>query len=53
MGRRFNAFAPVVATEITEIRVSRRWAAHGVKGPIRQNANVTVQPLNDGARAPP
>ncbi len=53
MSRRFNAFVPVIATEMPEIRIPRNWAAHGVNGPIRQNANVTVQPLNDGARAPP
>jgi hypothetical protein len=29
----------------------RSWAAHGVDGPIRPAANITIDPLNDGARS--
>ena len=37
--------------EITEIDPPRSWAAHGVAGPIRPNANITVEPLNDSTRS--
>jgi hypothetical protein len=29
----------------------RSWAAHGVAGPIRPNANITIEPLNDSTRS--
>jgi hypothetical protein len=35
--------------EITEITPPTRWVVHGVDGPIRPNANVTVEPLDNGA----
>src|SRR6266511_4262283 len=35
--------------EITELSPPRSWAVHGVDGPIRPRANVTVEPLGDGA----
>jgi uncharacterized protein YndB with AHSA1/START domain len=52
VGSRFTTTRRVGGTmtqEITEISAPRSWAAHGVDGPIRPNANITVEPLNDGA----
>ena len=37
--------------EITEINPPTSWAAQGVEGPIRPNANIIVDPLNDGRRS--
>src|SRR2546425_848077 len=37
--------------EITEISYPRTWSARGIDGPIRPNATVTVEPLDDGARS--
>jgi uncharacterized protein YndB with AHSA1/START domain len=37
--------------EITEMSPPRSWAVRGVDGPIRANANVTVEPLNNGAKS--
>jgi uncharacterized protein YndB with AHSA1/START domain len=37
--------------EITENTPPRSWAVHGVGGPIRSNATITVEPLNDGTRS--
>jgi uncharacterized protein YndB with AHSA1/START domain len=37
--------------EVTELRPPRSWAVHGVDGPIRPSANVTVEPLDGGARS--
>ena len=28
-----------------------RWAAHGLDGPLRPHATITVEPLDDGARS--
>lgn len=40
-----------VVTEITEYDPPRRWADHGIDGPIRAVVSVTVDPLDEGARA--
>lgn len=40
-----------VTTVITEYDPPRRWADHGIDGPIRAIVVVTVQPLADGARS--
>jgi uncharacterized protein YndB with AHSA1/START domain len=49
--RRIGGAERTMTQEITEISPPRSWAAHGVDGPIRPNANITVEPLNDGARS--
>lgn len=49
--RRVGGAERTVTQEITEISAPRSWAARGVGGPLRPNANVTVEPLNDGARS--
>ena len=40
-----------VTTEITEYDPPRRWADHGIDGPIRAIVVVTVEPLADGIRS--
>jgi uncharacterized protein YndB with AHSA1/START domain len=49
--RRIGGTERTMTQEITEISPPRSWAVHGVDGPIRPHANVTVEPLNDGARS--
>lgn len=49
--RRIGGVQRTMTQEITEITPPRCWAVHGVDGPIRPNANVTVEPLNEGARS--
>jgi len=29
----------------------RTWAAHGIDGPVRPHATVTVEPINNGTRS--
>ena len=40
-----------VTTEITEYDPPRKWADHGIDGPIRAIVVVTVRPLADGTRS--
>jgi hypothetical protein len=40
-----------MSQEITKISPSSSWAARGVDGPIRPAANITIDPLDDGARS--
>jgi uncharacterized protein YndB with AHSA1/START domain len=40
-----------VITEITEYDPPRRWADHGIGGPIRAIVAVNVEPLADGSRS--
>jgi uncharacterized protein YndB with AHSA1/START domain len=49
--RRIGGTERTMTQEITEIDAPRSWAAHGVDGPIRPNAGITVEPVNDGARS--
>jgi uncharacterized protein YndB with AHSA1/START domain len=49
--RRIGRAERTMTQEITEINPPRSWAAHGVAGPIRPNANITVEPLNDSTRS--
>jgi uncharacterized protein YndB with AHSA1/START domain len=49
--RRIGRTERTMTQEITEINPPRSWAAHGVAGPIRPNANITVEPLNDSTRS--
>jgi uncharacterized protein YndB with AHSA1/START domain len=49
--RRIGGVERTMTQEITEINHPRSWAAHGVAGPIRPNANITVEPLNDSTRS--
>jgi uncharacterized protein YndB with AHSA1/START domain len=49
--RRIGGVERTMTQEITEINPPRSWAVHGVAGPIRPNANVTVEPLNDSTRS--
>jgi len=49
--RRVGGVERTMTQEITEVSLPRSWVVHGVDGPIRPNANVTVEPLDDGARS--
>jgi uncharacterized protein YndB with AHSA1/START domain len=49
--RRVGGSERTMTQEITECRVPSSWAAHGVDGPIRPSATVTVEPLDGGARS--
>jgi uncharacterized protein YndB with AHSA1/START domain len=47
--RRIGGVERTMAQEVTELRPPVRWAVHGVDGPIRPSAKVTVEPLHGGA----
>jgi uncharacterized protein YndB with AHSA1/START domain len=49
--RRVGGAERTMTQEVTEVSAPRSWAVHGVDGPIRPNANITVEPLEDGARS--
>lgn len=49
--RRIGGATREVVTEITEYDPPRRWADHGVDGPIRAVVSVTVDPLDEGSRS--
>jgi uncharacterized protein YndB with AHSA1/START domain len=49
--RRIGRAERTMTQEITEISPPRSWAAHGIAGLIRPNANITVEPLDDGTRS--
>jgi uncharacterized protein YndB with AHSA1/START domain len=46
--RRIGGAERSTTQEITDNTPPRTWAARGVDGPIRPNASVTVEPLDDG-----
>ena len=47
--RRIGGVERALTQEVTELRPPRSWAVHGVDGPIRPSASVTVEPLDGGA----
>jgi uncharacterized protein YndB with AHSA1/START domain len=49
--RRIARAERTMTQEITESDPPTSWAARGVAGPIRPNANIAVEPLNDGTRS--
>jgi uncharacterized protein YndB with AHSA1/START domain len=50
--RRRIGFAERPATsEVTELDPPRRWAVHGIDGPIRARVDVTVDPLDARERS--
>jgi uncharacterized protein YndB with AHSA1/START domain len=49
--RRIAGAERTMTQEIVEIDEPRSWAARGVDGPFRAQANVTVEPVGDGARS--
>ena len=49
--RRIGGTERTVTSEITEIRLPKSWAVHGVNGPIRAIVNVSVEPLNENTRS--
>jgi uncharacterized protein YndB with AHSA1/START domain len=49
--RRIGRAERTMTQEITEINPPRSWAAHGVAGPIRPSASISVEPLNENTRS--
>lgn len=49
--RRIGRSQRTMTQEITEIDPPRRWAAHGVEGPIRPDASISIESLGDGTRS--
>jgi uncharacterized protein YndB with AHSA1/START domain len=49
--RRIGRGERTMTQEVTANMPPRSWAVHGVDGPIRPSANVTVEPLDDGTRS--
>lgn len=49
--RRIGPNERTMTQEITEIEPPRRFAAHGVGGPIRPHASMEVEPLDGGTRS--
>src|SRR5215203_2485577 len=49
--RRIGGVERAMTQQIVESTPPRTWAVHGVEGAIRANANVTVEPLDGGARS--
>jgi len=47
--RKLGGAERTTAAEITEIDPSRRWAVHGVDGPVRADVSVSVDPVAGGA----
>jgi len=49
--RRVGRSERTMTQEIVELAPPSRWAARGVAGPIRPDARVRVEPLDDGSRS--
>jgi uncharacterized protein YndB with AHSA1/START domain len=49
--RRIGGAKREVTSEITKLDPPRSWGIHGVDGPIRAIVNVTVEPVDGGARS--
>jgi len=49
--RKIGGGAREIHSRITEYDPPRRWADHGIDGPIRGIVSVDVEPLDDGARS--
>jgi uncharacterized protein YndB with AHSA1/START domain len=49
--RRIGRTERTMTQEITENNPPSSWAAYGVDGPIRPNAKITVEPLDDSTRS--
>jgi carbon monoxide dehydrogenase subunit G len=49
--RRIGLAERPATAEVTALSPPRAWAVHGIDGPIRASVNVTVDPLDNGARS--
>lgn len=49
--RRIGRTEREMTQEVTALDPPRGWSVRGVGGPIRPNADVTVEPLDDGTRS--
>jgi len=49
--RRIGRSERTMTQEITQSSPPRSWSVHGIEGPIRPHATVTVEPLDDKTRS--
>jgi uncharacterized protein YndB with AHSA1/START domain len=49
--RRINGAERAMTQQITRSDPPGYWAAHGIDGPIRTHATVTVEPIDDATRS--
>ena len=49
--RRIGGAERDVTSEVTRVDPPHRWSVHGIDGPIRATVDVTVDPLDNGARS--
>jgi uncharacterized protein YndB with AHSA1/START domain len=49
--RRIGRAERSMTTEITASNPPRSWAAHGIDGPVRPSASITIEPLSGGTRS--
>jgi uncharacterized protein YndB with AHSA1/START domain len=49
--RRIGGVERTMTQQITENNPPKTWAARAIAGPIRAHADITVEPLNGGARS--
>jgi uncharacterized protein YndB with AHSA1/START domain len=49
--RRIGGVERTMTQEVMEIDPPRSWAVHGIDGPIRPSASITVEPLDGGVRS--
>lgn len=47
--RRIGGLERTLMQEVSEVRPPTAWAVRGIDGPIRPNAKITIEPLDDGA----
>ena len=47
--RRIGGVERTMTQEVVDHTPPRSWSAHGLDGPVRPSATVTVEPLRDGA----
>ncbi|HKH56432.1 MAG TPA: SRPBCC family protein [Propionibacteriaceae bacterium] len=49
--RRIGGAKRTMIQQITRNDFPRGWAAHGIDGPIRPHAAITIEPVNEGTRS--
>jgi uncharacterized protein YndB with AHSA1/START domain len=49
--RRISGAKRTMIQQITRNDPPRGWAAHGIDGPIRPHATITIEPVNEGTRS--
>jgi hypothetical protein len=49
--RRISGVERTMIQQITQNDPPRGWAAHGIDGPIRPHATITIEPVNEGTQS--